>query len=100
LVAEWIGCFPKPVTASCQEDSKIENWRRELDTEPVLNADASGRPVITVKRAAAEKNLKVGMEVMAKRRKAGENTGDATALATITDISDGGSASHVGRQRF
>jgi hypothetical protein len=90
LEAEWTGSFPKPVTASCQEETKIENWRRELDTESVLQADASGRPVVTAKRAAAEKNLKVGMEVMAKRRKAGENTGDTTSVATITDISDEG----------
>jgi len=90
LEAEWTGPFPKPVTASCQEETKIENWRRELDTESVLQADASGRPVVTAKRAAAEKNLKVGMEVMAKRRKAGENTEDTTSVATITDISDEG----------
>jgi hypothetical protein len=61
-----------------------------LDTESVLQADASGRPVVTTKRAAAEKNLKVGLEVMAKRRKAGENTDDTTSVATITDISDEG----------
>jgi hypothetical protein len=76
---------------------KIETWRRDLDTEPALKADASGRPVISVKRAAAEKNLKVGMEVMAKRRKA---SGDADAVvATITEISETGLKLNWGENR-